>query len=166
MRILCDIDEVLYSLISEGLEIYNKKYNKNLKPSDIKEYKVSKEILECLGEVKYQRGDKDNSVYYVKQLIANGHDVYLLTASMKDNLMEKIVWVEKHLPEIGFEKMIIGKNKHMVHADVIIDDYDGNIIGHNATYKFLVDAPHNQHVIESDKLIRVKDLKKVVEILG
>lgn len=165
LRILIDIDEILYSLISEGLEIYNKKYNKQLKPSDINEYVVSKEILECLGEVKYKRGDKDNAINYVKELISMGHDVYLLTASMKENLMDKIAWVEKNLPELSYEKMIIAKNKHLVHGDVIVDDYQWNIIGHPAKYKFLMDAPHNQHVMESDMIIRVKTLKDVVEFL-
>lgn len=165
MIILSDIDEILYSLIDEGIEIYNKKYNKQLKPSDITEYTVSKELLECMGEVNYTRGDKDNSVKHIKELIAMGHDVYLITASMKENLMDKIKWVERHLPEIGYDKMIICKNKHLVHGDVLIDDYEWNIIGHPAKYKFLVDAPHNKHVLESDKIIRVKDLSKVVEFL-
>lgn len=163
MIILIDIDEVLYNLISEGIEIYNKKYNKNVKPSDITDYIVSKEILECFGKVDYKRKDKDDSIHYVKELIKMGHDIYLLTASMKENLMYKIEWVEKNLPELGYEKMIICKNKHLVHGDVIVDDYQGNIIGHPAKYRFLMDAPHNKSVIESDMIIRVKNLREVVE---
>ena len=92
-----------------------------------------------------------------------GHDVYILTASMKENLMEKIQWVERNLPELSYEKIIVAKNKHLVHGDVIVDDYQWNVIGHPAKYRFLVDAPHNQHIMESDMIVRVKSLREVVE---
>lgn len=165
LKIVLDFDEIFYSLISEGIDIYNKKYNKQLKPSDIKEYIVPKKILECFGEVKYRKGDKDNAIRYTKELISMGYDVYILTASMKENLMEKIQWIENHIPELGYDKIIVAKNKHLVKADVIVDDYRWNVVGHPAKYKFLMDAPHNQDVVDGDDIIRVKTLKEVVDFL-
>ncbi len=165
MIIMVDIDNVLYPLLEEGIEIYNKKYNSNLQFEDIVEYEVSKELLECLGQVKYTTNGYPTSIDYVKKL-AEQHDVYLLSASIKDNLIEKADWVDRVLPTISYKKLIIAKDKYLVKADVLIDDCYDNIAKHNAKYRFLVDAPYNKDYFEGDKFIRVKNLKEVYEFLN
>lgn len=164
-RVCIDFDGVIYNLVKDALEIYNKSHNTSIKYEDIKNYHVPNEMLKAFNQVKYLNKDKDNAIEYIKKL-SEKHDIYILTASAQENLVEKIRWIEKNLPFIGYKKLIIAQNKYMVDCDVIIDDYEWNIIGHKAKFRFLVDAPYNKNVMESDKLIRVKDLKKVIEILG
>lgn len=165
MIIMVDIDGVLYPLVEEGIAIYNKKYNKTLKYEDIKEYKVSDELLQCFGEVKYSTNGYPLNIEYVKRM-AEVHDVYLLTASMKENLKEKVEWVDRVLPEIGYKKLIVAQDKHLIESDVIIDDYYKNLLNHSSKYRFLMNAPYNKDIFEGDKFIRVNNLKEVYDFLG
>lgn len=165
MKILIDFDSTIYPTLEDGIEIYNKKYNEKLKLKDIKNYEVSDKLLECLCEVKYEKGDVYNAIPTIKELCKK-HDVYILTASVKTNLMEKLCWIDKYLSEIGFKKTIVAQNKHMIIGDVIIDDYQYNVIGHNAQYRFLINAPYNQNIIESDKLIRINNISDVTKYIG
>ena len=163
-KILIDFDDVIYDLFGEGLELYNKKYNRNLTINDITEYKASKKLLECLEEVKYTMMDKKNAIFYIKELIKY-YDVYIVTASLRGHLCEKFDWIEKYLPEIGYNKTIVAKDKHMILGDIIRDDYAVNIIGHNAEYRFLYNMPYNRQIIESDKIIKINDLGDVIDFL-
>lgn len=164
MIILIDFDQVIYDQLSEGLEIYNKKYGSNLKKEDIKKYSLPQEVLDCLGEVKYLGQSINNAEYWIRELMKN-HDIYILTASMQENFMDKVAWIERNLPELGYKSIILSQNKHLINADVIIDDYQYNVIGHPAEYRFLIEAPYNQHITSSNKLIKVKDLEQVVKLL-
>lgn len=166
MLILLDFDSVVYPTIQEAIDICNDRYKTNYVLEDISDYfGIPKELEECLKLVEYNRIDKNNAVYFVKKLCEK-HDVYILTASIHDNLYEKINWIETYLPEIGWGKTIICKNKQMVVGDVIIDDAWHNIKGHNAKYKFLYNMPHNEMITPSERVIRINSLEKVIEVLG
>lgn len=166
MRILIDFDDVIYPTLQETIDICNKKNGTDYKFEDIKGYfNIPSDIQECFKLVEYTGTDKNNAVELVKKLCKK-HDVYILTASIHDNLYEKIDWIETYLPEIGWEKTIVARNKQMVDGDVIIDDAWHNIIGHKAKYKFLYNAPHNTSVKPSDRIIRIDSLEKVIEVLG
>lgn len=63
----------------------------------------------------------------VKWLIDNGHKVYILTRTANDNQSKgKILWLEKYLPMIPKENIIImpqiQKIKYMKEPGVLIDD--------------------------------------------
>lgn len=166
MVILIDFDDVIYPTLQETIDICNRKNGTNYVLSDMQGYfNIPKEVEECFKLVEYNGVDKNNAVYYVKKLCKK-HDVYILTASIHENLYEKIDWIETYLPEIGWEKTIVGRNKQMIKGDVIIDDAWHNIIGHDAKYKFLYNMPHNSAVIPSDRIIRIDSLEKVIEVIG
>lgn len=166
MVILLDFDDVVYPFLQEAIDICNKNNKTEYKIDDIKGYfNIPKDIMECFKLVEYNGSDKNNAIYYTKKLCKK-HDVYILTASMHENLYEKINWIETYLPEIGWEKTIVGKNKQMIKGDVIIDDAWHNIIGHDAKYKFLYNMPHNSYIEPSDRIIRIDSLEKVLEVIG
>lgn len=60
----------------------------------------------------------------LEKLIADGHEIYLVTARHGPvSMPQTIEWVKKHLPFIDAEKQIIfAYNKRLIPADVIIDD--------------------------------------------
>lgn len=166
MLILIDFDDVIYPTLQEAIDTCNIKNGTNYTSNDIKDYfDIPKEIEECFRLVEYNQLDKNNAVSFIKKLCEK-HDVYILTASIHENLYEKIDWIETYLPEIGWNKTIVSRNKQMVNADVIVDDAWHNIKGHNAKYKFLYSMPHNLNIKPSDRVIRIDSLEKVLEVLG
>lgn len=164
MIILIDFDQVIYDQLSEALEIYNSRYGTNIRKEDIKDYSLPQDILDCMGEVKYLGNSIDNAEYWIRELMKN-HEIYLLTASMKENFMDKVAWIERNLPELGYKRVILSQDKCLINADVIVDDYQYNILGHPAKYRFLIEAPYNEHITPSDRIVKVKNLQKVVELL-
>ena len=86
------------------------------------------------------------NINIVKSLIANGHKVYILSkAASEDARLGKIDWLEKHIPELAYENIIIivGNGKkvdYMATADgILVDDDMKNIrpwtkAGHQAIY--------------------------------
>jgi 5'(3')-deoxyribonucleotidase len=86
------------------------------------------------------------NINIVKSLIANGHDVYVLSkAASEDARLGKIDWLEKYIPELAYENIIIivGNGKkvdYMATADgILVDDDMKNIrpwtkAGHQAIY--------------------------------
>lgn len=166
MKILVDFDDVIYGFLQHAIDICNDKYKTEYKLEDIKSYfNVPTELQECFKLVDYTGADKNDAVKWVN-ILCEKHDVYLVTASMIDNLYEKVEWIETYLPQIGWKKTIIAHNKQMIEGDVIIDDAWHNIIGHKAKYKFLYNMPHNSMVEPSDRIIRIDSLEKVIEVLG
>ena len=86
------------------------------------------------------------NVNIVKSLIANGHKVYILSkAASEDARLGKIDWLEKHIPELAYENIIIivgnGKKVDYMATDdgILVDDDMKNIrpwtkAGHQAIY--------------------------------
>lgn len=163
MRIILDFDEVLYSLTQEAIEKCNKEYNTNYELEKLETYFVPEDLLRCMSEVLYEKGDKDNALIYVRQLCEE-HDVYICSASMMENLYEKVEWIKKHLPQIGWDKTIVMKNKHLLNADVIVDDAPHNLQGNPIKYKIMIDMPYNKHVKDKD-IHRVKNMKEAKELI-
>lgn len=82
--------------------------------------------------------DAKSAVY---TLLAEGHDVYFLTAPSIYNPMsytEKAVWVEKHFRKEMLKNLIIAHDKKLLKGDLLIDDtyydFEGRFIkfGSNA----------------------------------
>lgn len=86
------------------------------------------------------------NINIVKSLIANGHDVYVLSkAASEDARLGKIDWLEKYIPELAYENIIIivgnGKKVDYMATDdgILVDDDMKNIrpwtkAGHQAIY--------------------------------
>ena len=57
--------------------------------------------------------------------LAQKHEVYILSTAPWDNpesWMAKRLWVEKHLGEAAYKKLILSHNKHLNRGDYLIDD--------------------------------------------
>ena len=61
--------------------------------------------------------------------LAANYDVYILSTgpwSSPGAWTEKVLWVQKHLPEAAFKRLILGHEKDLLRGDIIIDDRHGN----------------------------------------
>lgn len=72
----------------------------------------------------------------LQQLIADGHEIYLVTARTGlTSMPETLRWVKKNLPFINVEKQLIFcYNKELIEADVIIDDKPDTLIRYMSTH--------------------------------
>lgn len=90
------------------------------------------------------------AVESLNQLLTLGHDVRICTSPLniyKNCVQEKYEWVEQHLGLDFIARMIVTKDKTVVHGDVLIDDkpiVTGSRIP--AWQHIVYDQPYNRHV--------------------
>jgi 5'-nucleotidase len=93
------------------------------------------------------------------------YDVYIVTTPWKTSkncIPEKIEWVKKHLPFFDISKMIFCSHKHLLHADVIIEDSPVVLENNNCKYTIAFNYPYNENA-QAD--YKVKDWLEVLDIL-
>lgn len=69
---------------------------------------------------------------YAFQELSKEYDCYILTTAPWGNpevWMEKRLWVEKHLGEFGYKRLIISHHKNLNRGDYLIDDRFANGAG-------------------------------------
>jgi 5'-nucleotidase len=60
-----------------------------------------------------------------RELVAEGHDVYILSTAPWDNpsaWSDKLLWVQKHLGDVAYKRLILSHHKNLLRGDVLIDD--------------------------------------------
>lgn len=140
MNIMLDMDGVVADLLLRWLEIYNIKYNDNLKPSDITTYYFNAQVKKCskaqLNKIIAKQGFFadlpiiDNSIEITKKLQTDGHKLFFVTATplnSKTAFYDKIMWIDQHFPHIGAKSMISAHEKYMIAGDLLLDDSPKNL---------------------------------------
>lgn len=112
-KIYVDMDGVLCAYYKAFREQYDE--NSNAWPQAIPGFFISLEPIK-------------DAIWGFNKLVELGYDVYILTApSVKNNhcWSEKAAWIEKHLGNEWLEKLIITKQKGLLHksGDYLIDDH-------------------------------------------
>lgn len=86
----------------------------------------------------------------VKALLALGHDVRICTSPLnayRHCVLEKYEWVERHLGSESVARIIVTKDKTLIHGDVLIDDKPQITGICTPTWRqLLFDQPYNRHV--------------------
>lgn len=92
------------------------------------------------------------------------YDVYIVSAATEFplSLSEKISWLNKNFPYIGWQKMVFCGYKHMINANIMIDDHTKNLDYFEGETKLLFNALHNQDVLTYK---RVNSWSEIAEIL-
>lgn len=132
MIIVCDIDNCLNDLMLKTIELYNTRYGKTLKLSDITAYNFS----ECLSQQEendicalFQEKELWDSLqplpdsqWGIETLMNMGHKVVFATATHECNLQWKCDWMAKYFPIKSTREIIRIQDKSLLRADVMIDD--------------------------------------------
>ncbi|RCW93445.1 5' nucleotidase, NT5C type [Winogradskyella arenosi] len=66
------------------------------------------------------------------QWLAKNFDTYILSTAPWKNpsaWTDKLLWVQKHLPEVAEKRLILSHNKQLAHGDFLIDDRTANGAG-------------------------------------
>ena len=153
MRILVDMDETICDLLTPWLEIYNNIYDDNLTIDEITTYDLRDHVKEEAKEYIHGFLDrfrlfKDLEIYpgvaeYLEKLNKE-HEIYIVTyAPSFFAVVDKMNWIAEHLPFLREDQVIFTNKKHLIKADVIIDDnpeYLNNFIG----FKIVMERPYNK----------------------
>lgn len=176
MQILVDMDDVLENLSEAWINMLNKEYGTSVDYQTTRDWKMEESFPELTPAQIYAPLYDDSFWRTVKpipgasealeRMIADGNDVYIVTASNYITLktkMEEVLF--KYYPFLDWRNVIVTFNKQMIRGDVLIDDAPHNLVG-GEYFKILIDAPHNRNFnAERNGVIRAKDWNEVIEIL-
>lgn len=176
LTILVDMDDTIEELGDAWISYLNDKYGADVARESVTDWDISKfypnltrnQVYEPLKNEDLWRNvkPKDGAVEYLKKLIIDGHDIYILTASHYKSIQHKIGLVFlKYFSFIPWRNVIIACNKQMIKGDVLIDDGVHNLLGGDYR-KILIDAPHNRSFnAEENDMIRVRTWSEVYEAI-
>ena len=155
MIICFDIDNILNDLAPKTISLYNSRTGKNINISDITSYNffdcLPKEDAEKIISLFKEKVLWDSlkplqgSQNALKQLIKNGHQIYLATATNPINFEWKVDWLKRYFPFIHSDNVIRIMDKNLLRVDVLIDDCLDNLIG-SFTERITLDYPWNQDI--------------------
>lgn len=176
LTILVDMDDTMVDLMSVWIARLNKQYGLSIKNSDICVWDLMQIFTALTKEQIYaplhdpELWDElqpiEGSVKYIKKLIDDGHNVYVVTSAHYKTFQPKIEKVIlKYFPYISWRNVIVTSKKQMIKGDILIDDAVHNHIGGDYQ-KFLMNAPHNQsYDAEENRMIRVSSWKEIYELI-
>lgn len=90
------------------------------------------------------------AIHALHLLLSRGHDVFICTAPMINHstcAQEKLAWVRKHVGPAFDSRVIITRDKTLVHGDVLVDDRpDIHGVKEPTWTHWLYDANYNARV--------------------
>lgn len=170
-----DLDDVLWDLLKAWLDRYNDIADDNVLPTDIKSWDIAQYINNGTREMLFYILEQNDfwdtvkpipeSRVYLKELIDDGYDVNIVTASSYKILKPKMIRFYELFPFIKNRQVIVTERKQMIDLDVLIDDNPANLCDSSYT-KVLFDAPHNQWCNEQEiGAVRLSNWKDVYEFI-
>lgn len=145
LTIICDLDSTVVDLLTPWLDAYNRDYGDSLTTADIREWDISKIVKPACGRHIFDylaepglflRAQPFTGVIDALHAIAaDGHRVYIASDCFYPiNAKEKMEWCHKALPFIPRDQIILGAAKHLLCADVFIDDSPGQVERYRAAW--------------------------------
>ena len=176
MTILVDMDDVLEQLLDAMIRYNNARYGSCTTLEDVREWDLTKAFPTLTPEQAYS-SEFDKSFWKsvkpmpgadeaLRTLLARGHEIYVVTASIYQTIPEKLDDVLfRYFPYIDEAHVIITSRKQMIRGDILVDDGPHNFPGGDY-YKILFDAPHNRSFDESTVgAVRVKNWQEALEAI-
>lgn len=176
MIILVDLDNVLINTGEAWVEELNRIHHTTVKHDDITDWDITKFFPTLSSEDVYkplhtselwQRVTPvSGAAETLQKLIADGHDVYVATASSPDTIgMKWNMVLKRYFDFIDDRHIIVTSRKQILAGDILIDDAPFNLEG--GKYKgILFDAPHNRSYVECDSgFVRAKNWNEIYEYI-
>ena len=169
--IAADVDGFLANLHKSWYARYNEDYNDNLQAEDVTEWGVHKFVKPECGNRIYEYL-KDPSLYddvlpyvgaleTIKELKRLGYRVVYATSSPIESSGRKFFWLKQY----GFireqKDYIEVSDKSLVRADILIDDYQGNLDGFEGK-KILFAQPWNMSERDNPNYLYAGTWKEVL----
>ena len=139
MRILIDLDDVLFPLLEPWVFSLNAKYCTNVLPSEITSWDIAKffptltidQVFQPLFNELFWKRLKPipGAVETVKRFIQEGYNVSVVTASYHETISWKMNNLFKWFPFLKWDDVIVTHNNKTIKGDILIDDAPQNLIG-------------------------------------
>ena len=104
----------------------------------------------------------------VRKMIRLGHHVFICTAPLftyEYCIVEKYQWVEKYLGRDFTKRIIMTKDKTLIHGDILIDDKPEIIGVMKPTWQHvLFEAPYNRNRADGRKIINWSNWREVRQL--
>jgi 5'-nucleotidase len=155
MIVAVDVDEVCANMIAEWLRRYNRAYDDNLRPDDIRGWAMAPQVKPECGNRIYEFLNQpgfydcvepiDGALEAVNTMRAEGHRVLFVSSCVVGTVDSKVRWLQAHdfLPAGNSVKdFIAATDKSLIGADVLFDDHILNVEAFPG-FAFLVTVPHN-----------------------
>lgn len=151
LRVLVDLDEVGANCLQSWLDIWNREQSQSLTIDDIKQWEMpDPRMYEIIARPGFFANLQPlpGFVEALRWMKGAGIEVILVTASMAPSaVLEKRWWIGKYLPFMETQDIVIALKKHIITADVLIDDSPHNITAYREAHldaTILIPAyPHN-----------------------
>jgi len=129
--IYIDLDNYILDMLSYLCQEYNYKYNKNLKPNDIKTYSlkdyIGNEGFEIINSPGFFANLKpiEGSIETIEKLLNDGlYEVFIVSSPSNEfSVFEKYQWIQKYLPFFNIRNLILVGNK-----GELLERLDGGIL--------------------------------------
>lgn len=176
MTILVDMDDTIEQLLKAWVQGVNRKYHRNVSVDEVTEWDVSKafpglsfaQVYAIPMEPGFWKTVEPipGAAEGLQRLMAAGHQVLIVTATVFDSVPEKMNEVLfKYFPFLSWDQVIITGRKQMIRGDVLIDDGVHNLEGGDYV-KLLMTAPHNRsYDAEANGMIRVHSWEEIPAII-
>ena len=162
LTILVDMDDTIENLSEAWINFLNNRYGTSVKPEDITEWSIEKAFPEIPEDDVYGVLREEalwetvkplpGAVKYLKKLIDDGNQIYIVTASHPDTVsakMNKVLF--RYFPFISYENVVIASKKQLIQGDFLIDDAPHNMGG---SYKgLLFTANHNRSITDDELMV-------------
>lgn len=155
MIILCDIDNTILNTEQAIIEMYNRTHDDKIRLNDITSWnyfsgKVEPDFFEFLTKPNTWLNDVQpiqSVCNLIKEFVScpDYFTVYLVTATnpLKTALREKLMLAQS-VTGVDKHHIITCNDKHLLHGDIMIDDYIKNIDDTPCPLAYLVDRPWNR----------------------
>ena len=177
MIILVDMDDTIENLTEAWVNYANKQFGTAVNAADVTTWDPSEAFSSVSHEEMYALLLEDelyetvepfeDAAHYLQKLIADGHEVFIVTNSpyqVMEAKMEKVLF--RHFPFIDWKHVIITGSKPLIKGDVLVDDGVHNLLGGDYS-KLLFTAPHNRSSdAEGNGMVRVDSWKMIYNILS
>ena len=177
MVILVDMDDTIEQLLAAWLRAANRRYGRNAAYEKVRDWDVSlaypglsrEEIYAIPNEPGFWATVEPipGAAEALQRLMAAGHQIYIVTATERESLVEKMDdLLFRYFPFLSWDQVIITKRKQLIRGDVLIDDGPHNLEGGDYV-KLLMTAPHNlDYDAEANGMIRVNNWGEIERVLG
>lgn len=164
-------------MLDKILPLYNEKYSDTLSEDRIYQYDMSPIVSAACPNIFSEFADynlimsaevADGAVDALSYL-AKCHDIYFVTAGHPYTAAARDDWLAKHFPFYRSSHLIVCREKQLLNVDVLIDDWENNLIG--GTYaKILMTRNWNKHfAAEAFGIKRIfgwREVPKIIQELG
>lgn len=150
------MDEIICDFLGKLCLEYNKRFNKNIKISDIKSWKlapyIGEEGVEIINEKGFFHSLKPikNSIETIKKLQEEGNEIFIISSpTNKFSVKEKYQWVEDNLPFFPIKNLILVGNKGSILSrikDGVLFDDCPEFLDKFKGIKVVINKPYNQEV--------------------